>query len=154
MSLREDSDPYCMLWIGVALFAAYYFSFAYLGLTVTGYLSAIAAYLPILLGLPIVMVFLFTGYLKPHRGRYRPTVLALSILASLFYFIIASTLRQVGSVTHDSIFLSSWVIGGAILIAGAFSEIPPLSESTSPGMLDVSSLQYHTDEDATPNESS
>ncbi|RDE11928.1 MAG: hypothetical protein C4K49_11000 [Candidatus Thorarchaeota archaeon] len=154
MSLREDSDPYCMLWIGVALFAAYYFNFAYLGLTVTGYLSAIAAYLPILLVLPIVIVFLFTGYLKPRRGRYRPTVLALSIFASLFYFIIASTLPQVGSVAHDSVFLSFWVIGGAILIAGAFSEMPSLAESTSPGMLDVSSLQYKTDEDATATESS
>ncbi len=139
MTLREDSDPYCMLWVGVILLSSYYFNFLYLMLSVDGYVNAMAGFMLPLAALPILLVFTLIGYLKPERSRMKPTMLAISTVLALFVLIFSILApAEFGG----GVFLASWAIGSALLTAGGLSIMQPLDESISPGLLDVSSLHY------------
>jgi len=141
-TLREDSDFYCVLWLGIALLGAYYFNTLYLMATLPEYLSAVLPYYLQLEGLPLLLVVLFFIYLRSSRGRYRPGILALSFVMSLYFILVVTRLPEVAGVNSDWLFLSSWGIGSALLVAGAFSMMPRKSETVSPGIMDVSSLKY------------
>jgi len=141
-TLREDSDFYCLLWLGVALLSAYYFNIGYLGLTIPLYLSTVQVYLLPLVGCPLILVVVFVSYLSPSRGRYKPVAFALAIVVSLYFYIVVSSLPPVAGITSDTLFLLSWGIGSALLVASGFSIMPGRSETTSPGILDVGSLKY------------
>lgn len=145
MSLREDNGPYCLIWLGVLLLGAYYTNFAYMI-----WISTVAAaaffgnfgFILVLIILPPVMVFLFTGYLRPTRGRGKMLMLGPSVLAGVFFVIFASLVSLNTDILGNLLIFSSWGIGSAILTAGGFSIVQSYEQSTSPGMLDVSSLHY------------
>ena len=153
VALREDSDFYCVIWLGIAVLAAYYFSFGY-GLltgqyTLTAFLDSTLA--PVL-GLPPVILFFLYGYLRPPRGRIKTTMLSLAVVASLFFVILCYSLpSQIGG----GLGLAVWGIMGALLTTGGFATIHPLDESVTPGLLDVSKLHYGKKEaeDSTPEAS-
>ena len=147
MPLREDSDPYCLLWIGLLLLGAYYANFAYMI-----WISASAAatffavsnffYMILLLAFPPLMAVLFTGYLRPSHGKAKMSMFGPSVIAALFFVIIAYLVSLNTSILGNLIFFSGWGIGSSILVAGGLSIMQTLEQSTSPGILDVSSLHY------------
>jgi len=144
MSLREDNGPYCLIWVGLLLMGGYYTNFAYLAWTgmisVADILSVSNFFMFLLVILPPVMVFLFGGYLRPTRGKAKQTMFGLSVSVALFFVIFASL---VGSdILGNLLIFSAWGIGSAILTAGGFSIVQSYEQSTSPGILDVSSLHY------------
>jgi hypothetical protein len=141
-TFREDSDFYCLLWLGIALLSAYYFNIGYLGFTVPLYLSTMQSYLLQLIGCPLILVVVFLSYLRPSRGRQKPVVFALAIVVSVYFYIVVSSLPPIVGITSDALFLLSWGIGSALLVASGFSIMPSRSEITSPGILDVGSLKY------------
>jgi len=92
--------------------------------------------------LPPLMVFFFTGYLRPTRGKAKMTMLGPSVFLGLLYVIIAYTVSMNTDILGNILIISGWGIGSAILTAGGLSIVQSYEESTSPGMLDVSSLHY------------
>ncbi len=135
MSLREDSGQYCFLWMGVLFLSAYYFNIVYTGLNWNYSLSALA-----LVGGPLLLVFLFTGYIKPVRGKIKSTMFSIAVVVAGLFTIIAFQYHDMN--LDAGIFTAAWGIGSAILTAGGFSMFDPIDESTSPGILDVSKLHY------------
>ena len=95
-----------------------------------------------LLILPPVMIFFFTGYLRPTRGKAKMTMLGPSVFLALIYVILAYTVSLSTDMLGNLLVFSAWGIGCAILTAGGLSIVQSYDESTSPGMLDVSSLHY------------
>lgn len=147
MTLREDNGPYCLVWLGMLLLGAFYMSFVYAIITDTAAAAQIFNpsnffLLSILWVLPPVMTFLFTGYLRPTRGKAKMTMLGPSVLAGLFFFIIAFVLSGSSTLIENLLVFSAWGIGSAVLTAGGFSIAQSYEQSTSRGMLDVSSLHY------------
>lgn len=147
MALREDNGPYCVIWIGVLLMGAYYANFAYMIWTnPTAAASFFAVsnffYMFLLMILPPLMVLVFTGYLRPSRGKAKMAMLGPSVIAGLFFFIIANVVSLNTDILGNLVMFSAWGIGSAILTAGGFSIIQSYEAGTSLGMLDVSSLHY------------
>ena len=148
MSLREDNGPYCLVWLGALLMGAYYTNFVYLIWTNSVAATAFFANFGFMLGLlilPPLMVFFFTGYLRPTRGKAKMTMLGPSVFLGLLYVILVYTIiliTDMDLILGQPIVFSAWGIGSAILTAGGFSIVQSYKQRTSPGMLDVSSLHY------------
>ncbi|TXT55653.1 MAG: membrane protein of unknown function [Candidatus Thorarchaeota archaeon] len=144
MKLREDSEPYCILWLGILLLSAYFFNFLYLELANPGYVLARVSFLSWLLPAPLILIFTFVGYLKPERSRIKPTMLAVSVVIVTMMFITALIMPILeGSATFsDALFLTSWGTGAALFIAGGLSVMHSLDESTSLGTLEVDESDY------------
>ncbi|TFH11810.1 MAG: hypothetical protein E4H14_00230 [Candidatus Thorarchaeota archaeon] len=146
MSLREDNGPYCLVWLGMLLMGAYYTNFAYLIYTsppaAASFFALFIPFMLLLLILPPVMTFLFTGYLRPTRGKAKMTMFSLSVVTGLFFVIFANLVSLSTDMLGNLLVFSSWGIGSAILTAGGFSIAQSYAQSTSLGMLDVSSLHY------------
>jgi len=147
MTLREDNGPYCLVWLGMLLLGAYYMSFAYAIITDPSAAAQIFApanffLISILWILPPVMAFLFTGYLRPTRGRAKMTMLGPSVVVGVIYFIFAMILAGNSTLIENLLVFTAWGIGSAILTSGGFSIAQSYDQSTSRGMLDVSSLHY------------
>ena len=163
MSLREDNGPYCLVWLGMLLLGSYYTSFAYLSCTDSVAASSIFAPTNFILMiglmiLPPVMTFFFTGYLRPTRGKAKMTMLGPSVFFGFIFVIFASSISASSDILTslfaapgwdidstalgELLVFSGWGIGSAILTAGGFSIAQSYEQSTSPGMLDVSSLHY------------
>ncbi len=140
MSLREDSDQYCMLLIGTIILSAYVFDLLLAVLADT----AMALHFPFLAGGPLVMVFFLVGYLKPKRGRIKVNMLSIAIVVGVLYTIYV--LVPFGS---DLIY-ATWGMGGAILLSGGFSMLDPMDVSVSPGILQVSDLDYKPEPEPEP----
>ncbi|MFW9908023.1 MAG: hypothetical protein ACFFEF_05570 [Candidatus Thorarchaeota archaeon] len=138
MKLREDSEPYCLVWLGILLLSAYYFSFLY------QLLQALTTWDQSfwLMIWPILSLPFFYRYFAVERGRSKLTMLAIAAVFSMFYmlyFVINS------SPLSDTAFLSSWSIGSVILVAGGFAMIRSkeyTEEAMTPGIMDVSKLKY------------
>lgn len=155
MSLREDNGPYCLIWLGLLLMGGYYANFVYMiwtgVISAADILSVSNFFMFLLVILPPVMVFLFGGYLRPTRGKAKQTMFGLSVFVAMFYVIFANL---VGSdILGNLITFSAWGIGSAILTAGGFSIVQSYEQSTSSGMLDVSSLHYGPPKDEPEPES-
>ena len=148
MSLREDNGPYCLLWLGMLLLGAYYTNFAYriwTDATAAGAFFGNFGFMLGLIFLPLLMVFFFTGYLRPTRGKAKQSAFGFSVFLALIFVILAYTVSlnpDVVLVLGETIVFSAWGIGSAILVAGGFAIVQSSEQSTSPGMLDVSSLHY------------
>ncbi len=147
MALREDNGPYCLIWLGVLLMGAYYANFAYMIWTSPSAAASFFAvsnffYMLVLMILPPVMVIMFTGYLRPSRGKAKMAMLGPSVMAGLFFVIIASVVSMNTDILGNLVMFSAWGIGSSLLTAGGFSIIQSYEEGTSSGMLDVSSLHY------------
>jgi hypothetical protein len=132
MSLREDSDQYCMLFIGTIILSAYVFDLLLAVLAD----NAMALHFPFLVGGPLIMVFFLIGYFKPKRGRIKVNMLSIAIVIGVLYTIYVMV--PFGS---DLIY-ASWGMGGAILLAGGFSMLDPMEVSVTPGIMKVSDLKY------------
>ena len=150
MSLREDNGSYCLVWLGMLLMGSYYTNFAYQIWTVPSIAASFFGasnfiLMLVLMILPLVMIFFFTGYLRPTRGKAKMTMLGPSVFLGLIYVIIAYTASlntEIASMLGNLIVFSGWGIGSAILTAGGLSIVQSYEESTPRGMLDVSSLHY------------
>ena len=148
MSLREDNGPYCLLWLGLLLLGAYYTNFAYQILTnanAAGAFYGNFVLMLVLIVLPAIMVFFFTGYLRPTRGKAKMTMLGPSVFLGLIFVIITfnlSLMPAVEFIISNALVFSAWGIGSAILIAGGFSIAQSYEQSTSSGIMDVSKLHY------------
>ncbi|MGQ4911548.1 MAG: hypothetical protein ACP6KW_05205 [Candidatus Thorarchaeota archaeon] len=145
MSLREDSSYYCLIWLGLLVLGAYYFNFAYLLMTQPLYVPVVIANLwniLFLLLLPLGMVFFFTGYLRPSRGKAKRAALGPSLVSAMFFVILAYILSMSTDMLGDVIYFSSWGIGGSLLTAGGFSILQSLDQATTRGIMDVSALHY------------
>jgi hypothetical protein len=136
MKLREDSDPYCGLWIGMLLLGGYYFNFFYFS---TGILAAFPLQSLTLMVLPLLQIFFFIGYLRPDRGRAKATMLAIAVSLTI---ILAVFTLPIPEQFNGGLYLAMWATGGALITAGGFSVMHSMEESTTPGILDVSSLHY------------
>ncbi len=137
MRLREDSSHYCMIWMGVMLLSAYYFSFFYTWMT--GTIGSITLLLAVLGG-PLLLLILYTGFLKPDTGKIKSLMMSISGVLTLLYAIVVF-------IYHDwaldsSTLITTWGAGSAFLIAIAIMMFPPVEESTSPGIIDTSKLHY------------
>ncbi|MHA1925703.1 MAG: hypothetical protein ACXABV_02705 [Candidatus Thorarchaeota archaeon] len=132
MTLREDSDQYCMLLIGTIILSAYVFDIILAVIADT----AVALHFPFLVGGPLIMVFFLVGYFRPKRGRIKVNMLSIAIVIGVLYTIYV--LVPFGS----DIIYATWGMGGAILLAGGFSMLDSLEVSMSPGIMEVSDLKY------------
>ncbi|MHA1903847.1 MAG: hypothetical protein ACW968_06735 [Candidatus Thorarchaeota archaeon] len=138
MSIREDSDPYCVLWLGILLLSAYYFNFFYLSVTDAAFLASISVhFLPFML-FPPILVFLFVGYLRPKSGPVKLLPLIGSVVFSLIY-VLAALAYYTG--LGEWLFQSSWAVGSSLLTAGGFAMMHKRSDSTSPGIMDVKAVE-------------
>jgi len=136
MKLREDSDPYCGLWIGMLLLGAYYFNFFYFSVEI---LQAFPAQSTVLMILPLLQIFFFIGYLKPDRSRAKATMLAIAVSISI---ILAIFTMSIPEQYNGGFYLAVWATGAALIVAGGFSIMHSIDEASTPGILDVSSLHY------------
>ncbi len=145
MSLREDSDQYCLTWLGLMLLGAFYFQFAYIILTQPAYVPAFAGnfvYILLLMALPLAMVFFFTGYLRPARGKAKRAALGPAMVSALFFVIITYLMSLGTDMLGNVLYFSAWGIGSSLLTAGGLSILQSEEMGTTRGMLDVSSLHY------------
>ncbi|MEM2143224.1 MAG: hypothetical protein QXQ81_08215 [Candidatus Thorarchaeota archaeon] len=149
MTLREDPESYCLLWLGMMFLAPYYVHAIHI-------LPAAATLLPVtifgvvaqslLLGPPLMIIFLF-GYLKPRRGRMKQISLSLAVATGALYTIVLG-LIPVG--LTGGLMLPFWGTGASILVAGAASIYPSSSESSMEPLLDTHALRYPPEESGTP----
>jgi hypothetical protein len=96
------------------------------------------------------MVFLLIGYFRPEKGKAKNTMFAIFVVAAFFFvvfsYLFADALYVVLSIVNDNtgFYYSAWGLGGTILTAAGFSMQHNKEESISPGIMDVSALQYYT----------
>ncbi|MGY5875390.1 MAG: hypothetical protein RTU30_06570 [Candidatus Thorarchaeota archaeon] len=143
MTLREDGEPYCFLWVGVLILGSYFFSFIFLSYDIPGYFDSMLVFLLPLVVFPLLLVFTFIGFLRPVKSKAKPTMLALSIVLALFFWILTITMETLSILSPgEGIGITIWGVGGALLTAAGFSIMHSLEESTTDGILDVSALHY------------
>lgn len=145
MTLREDSDPYCLTWTGFLLLGSYYANFGYMiwtDVSARVTFSANALSMTILLILPIVMIIFFVGYLRPSHGKAKMSMLGPSVLAALFFIIISYQVSTASDILGNLTFFSAWGIGSALITAGGFATMQSLKKSVTHGILDIASLHY------------
>ena len=156
MSLRQDSDPYCMLLLGLIVLASYFFNFLFVAISFPASWLLVAEYLLFLVGIPLLMIFLLIGYFRPEKGKVKNTMLAIFVVAAFFFVVFsywfADALYVVLSMANDNsgFYYSIWGLGATILTAAGFSMQHNKEESTSPGILDVDALKYYTPPEPEP----
>ncbi len=156
MSLRQDSDPYCMLLLGLIVLASYFFNFLFVAISFPASWLLVAEYLLFLVGIPLLMIFLLIGYFRPEKGKAKNTMLAIFVVAAFFFVVFsywfADALYVVLSLANDNtgFYYSIWGLGATILTAAGFSMQHNKEESTSPGILDVGALKYYTPPEPEP----
>jgi hypothetical protein len=127
------------------ILGAYYFNYAYIAITQPAYVSAMIAnfgYILFLLLIPLFMIFFFTGYLRPSRGKAKRAALGPSLVLGLFFVILSYLMSTNTDMLGNVVYFSAWGIAGPLLVAGGFSVLQSLDEATTPGILDVSELHY------------
>lgn len=145
MSLREDSNYYCIIWLGLMILGSYYFNYLYIVLVQPWYTSALIGnigFIIFLLLIPLGMIFFFTGYLRPSRGRAKSAALGPSLVLGMFFVILTYLVSFNTDMLGNLVYFSAWGITGPLLVAGGFSVLQNLDEATTHGILDVSKLHY------------
>jgi hypothetical protein len=142
MAIRQDSDPYCMLWLGLIILTSFVFNFIYLGFLMPASALVIGGAFTLLGGTSILMVFLLIGYLRPERGKGKNLMMSLSVLAGFFFIVFVDQFVNALPSAGTTLYLSIWGIGGSLLTAAGFSMMHTSEESYSPGIMDVKSLHY------------
>ena len=143
MEIRQDSDPYCMLFLGLVILTAFIFNFVYLGFFIPAASLFIAGSLSSLVGgMSILMVFLITGYFRPEKGKGKNLMFGLSVLVGFFFVVFVDQFAIAVPSAGGTWYLSFWGLGGSILTAAGFSMMHNREESYSPGILDTSALHY------------
>ncbi len=126
------------------LMGSYYFNIFYLSLTQVGYLANVAPTLPSVLAAPLLLVFLFVGYLRPSRGRIKANMLALAIVVIVLFYAIPVVYFPAESI--GGLYLVCWGTSAALLVAGSLSIRVPYSLSVRDPILDVAALRYPPEE--------
>ncbi|MBE0525810.1 hypothetical protein E4H12_00015 [Candidatus Thorarchaeota archaeon] len=158
MSLRQDSDPYCLLLLGLVVLTSYLFNYFYVAISYPISWILIGSYFIFVAGLPLLMVFFLIGYFRPEKGKAKNTAMSISIVIAFFYVVFtyafADSLYNVLSMASDNtgFYYSVWGLGGSILTAAGFSIMHTKEESTSPGILDTSALRYGPEPEPEPEE--
>jgi hypothetical protein len=142
MAIRQDSDPYCTLWLGVLILASFIFNFIYLSILMPSSALILGSAFTLLGGLSVVMVFLLVGYFRPEKGKGKNLMMSLSVLGGFFFIVFTDRFVQALPSVGTTLYLSVWGLGGSILTAAGFSMMHTSEESYSPGIMDVHSLHY------------
>ncbi|MFW9806666.1 MAG: hypothetical protein ACFFFK_08060 [Candidatus Thorarchaeota archaeon] len=151
MKLQQDSDPYCMLFLGLIIQTAFIFNFFYLGFFIPGASLFIAGSLSSLIsGMTILLVFLMIGYFRPEKGKGKNLMFALTVLAGFFFVVFVSWFAESVPTAGGWEYLSFWGLGGSILTAAGFSMMHNFEESYSPGIMDTSALHYGPEPELEP----
>lgn len=155
-TLRQDSDPYCLTLLGLVVLTSYIFNYFYVAISYPVSWILIAEYFLFVAGIPILLVFLLTGYFRPEKGKAKNTMMSFSVVAGFFFvvftYFFADALYVVLSMAGDNtgFYYSIWGLGGSILTAAGFSIMHTKEESTSPGILDTSALHYAPEPEPEP----
>jgi hypothetical protein len=151
MYIRQDSDPYCMLFLGLVILTAFIFNFVYLGFVVPPAAAlVVAGSFTIIAGMSILMVFLLIGYFRPEKGKGKNLMFGLSVLVGFFYVVTLDQFALAVPAAGGTLYLSFWGLGGSILTAAGFSMMHNREESYSPGILDTSALHYGPEPEPEP----
>ena len=142
MSLRQDSDPYCMLFLGLIILTAFIFNFIYLGFLMPAASLVIAGSFTLIGGMSILLVFFLIGYFRPEKGKGKNLMMALSVLVGFFFVVFIDQFVMALPSVGTTLYLSCWGLGGSIITAAGFSMMHNREESYSPGILDTSALHY------------
>ncbi|MFW9964357.1 MAG: hypothetical protein ACFFCX_12375 [Candidatus Sifarchaeia archaeon] len=150
MSIRQDSDPYCMLFLGLIILTAFIFNFVYLGFLIPAASLVIAGSFTLIGGMSILLVFFLIGYFRPEKGKGKNLMMALSITIGFFYVVFIDQFALAVPSAGGTLYLSFWGIGGAILTAAGFSMMHNQEESYSPGIMDTDALHYGPEPEPEP----
>lgn len=150
MELRQDSDPYCMLFLGLIILTAFIFNFVYLGFLMPAASLIIAGSFTLIGGTSILLVFLLIGYFRPEKGKGKNLMMALSITVGFFFVVFIDQFAIAVPAAGTTMYLAFWGFGGSILTAAGFSMMHNREESYSPGILDTSALHYGPEPEPEP----
>ncbi len=150
MKLQQDSDPYCMLFLGLVILTAFIFNFVYLGFLLPSVSLIIAGSFTLIGGMSILMVFLLIGYFRPEKGKGKNLMFGLSVLVGFFFVVFVDQFALAVPSAGGTWYLSFWGLGGSILTAAGFSMMHNKEESYSPGILDTSALHYGPEPEPEP----
>ncbi|MDH4212628.1 MAG: hypothetical protein OEV85_01805 [Candidatus Thorarchaeota archaeon] len=150
MAIRQDSDPYCLLWLGLIILTSFIFNFVYLGFMMPASAIVIGSAFTLLGGVSILMVFLLIGYFRPEKGKGKNLMMSLSVLAGFFFVVFIDQFVTALPAAGTTLYLSAWGLGGSILTAAGFAIMHTSEESYSPGILDTSKLHYGPEPEPEP----
>jgi hypothetical protein len=150
MAIRQDSDPFCMLWLGLIILTSFIFNFIYLGFMMPASSIVIGSAFTLLGGISILLVFLLIGYLRPERGKGKNLMMSLSVLSGFFFVVFIDQFVSALPAAGTTLYLSAWGLGGSILTAAGFSMMHSGEESYSPGIMDTSTLHYGAEPEPEP----
>jgi len=142
MAIRQDSDPYCMLWLGLIILTSFIFNFIYLGFLMPASAIVIGSAFTLLGGTSILLVFLLIGYFRPEKGKGKNLMMSLSVLVGFFFVVFIDQFVNAIPIAGTTLYLFVWGVGGSILTAAGFSMMHTSEESYSPGILDTNALHY------------
>jgi hypothetical protein len=155
-TLRQDSDPYCLLLLGLVVLSSYVFNYFYVAISYPISWILIAEYFIFVAGIPLLLVFFLVGYFRPEKGKAKNTSMSISVVVAFFFvvftYFFADALYVVLSMAPDNtgFYYTIWGLGGSILTAAGFSIMHTREESTSPGILDTSALRYGPEPEPDP----
>ncbi|MHA2076448.1 MAG: hypothetical protein ACW99X_02550 [Candidatus Thorarchaeota archaeon] len=156
MTLRQDSDPFCLLLLGLVVLTSYIFNFFFVAISFPTTWILVAEYLLFLVGIPLLLIFFLTGYFRPEKGKAKNTSMSISVVIGFFFvvfaYLFADALYVVLSMSPDNtgFYYTIWGLGGSILTAAGFSIMHTYEESTTPGILDTSALRYAPEPEPEP----
>ncbi len=150
MYIRQDSDPYCLLFLGLVILTAYIFNFVYLGFLLPAVSLIIAGSFTLIGGMSILLVFFLIGYFRPEKGKGKNLMMALSITFGFFYVVFVDRFAVAVPSAGSTLYLSFWGLGGVILTAAGFAMMHNQEESYSPGILDTQALHYGPEPEPEP----
>jgi len=103
VKLRQDSDPYCLLLLGLVVFSSYVFNFFYLSIILPAAWITIAQYFLFLVGLPLVIIFFLV-----HCENFLVLVLnrvSVARVVTLLSFLILIRNSSIISCTYFCMFI-------------------------------------------------
>jgi len=139
-----------MLFLGLIILTAFIFNFVYLGFLIPSASFVIAGSFTLIGGMSIVLVFFLIGYFRPEKGKGKNLMMALSITVGFFFVVFVDQFALAVPSAGDTIYLSFWGLGGAILTAAGFAMMHNQEESYSPGIMDTGALHYGPEPEPEP----
>ena len=139
-----------MLFLGLVILTAFIFNFVYLGFLVPAAALVIAGSFTLIGGMSIILVFFLIGYFRPEKGKGKNLMMALSITVGFFFVVFIDRFVLAVPLAGDTLYLSFWGLGGAILTAAGFAMMHNQEESYSPGIMDTSALHYGPEPELEP----
>ncbi|MFW9813379.1 MAG: hypothetical protein ACFFF9_13035 [Candidatus Thorarchaeota archaeon] len=154
--LRQDSDPYCLTLLGLVVLSAYIFNYLFLVISYPSTWILVAQYFLFVGGIPVLIVFFLIGYFRPEKGKAKNTAMSIAVVLGFFFvvftYFFTDSLYVVLAMTPDNsgFYYSIWGLGGSILTAAGFAIMHNREESTSPGIMDTSTLRFGPEPEPEP----